>query len=611
MDLDSLSRSLQMVLGIGLVIFVHELGHFLAARLCKVRVDVFSLGFGPKLFGWQRGDTLYQLALLPIGGYVRMAGEDPTQGDGQPRADELRSKSVGARFFIYSGGVLMNVVFGAVVMPLVLFYGVSFNEPVIGSVQPGSGAWRAGLVPGTRVLEVNGAPIASFEYIAQEIALGPPDAAELLVQLPGSETARRVRVEPRYEERLGMSTIGVSSSSDLHGAIVVRPDSPAAEAGLSDSDRLLGVEGGLAELPLDDQIGIAMRRGEPLRLRVASADGVERAVEIQPRWEELGDTRVLGLVPAYDVVRDLRPNPDLAALGLEREDRIVKVNGSRIFRDRDLELALLAGTGPLEFVVERAGALRELRGPALDRARALQLASDIALAPNFKQCEIAVAPRAPVAGVLFDGDRLLAANGIELSDWERDFLPIVRSAAGEQRSVELKVQRTALDGTTTLLELTATPGIQALPDYGLDRREALYTYRAESFAEAVRVGFQATAKFATDAWLMIKRMVLGQVSSKHMGGIISIGVVAYTWAELGLAKLLFFLCMLSVNLAFINVLPVPLLDGGHLLFLLIEKLKGSPVSERVFGYSQVVGLVLILTLLIYVTYNDVMRVAAF
>jgi regulator of sigma E protease len=93
-----------------------------------------------------------------------------------------------------------------------------------------------------------------------------------------------------------------------------------------------------------------------------------------------------------------------------------------------------------------------------------------------------------------------------------------------------------------------------------------------------------------------------------MGGIISIGVVAYSWAELGIAKLLFFLCMLSVNLAFINVLPVPLLDGGHLLFLLIEKIKGSPVSERVFGYSQVVGLVLILTLLIYVTYNDVMRV---
>ena len=83
--------------------------------------------------------------------------------------------------------------------------------------------------------------------------------------------------------------------------------------------------------------------------------------------------------------------------------------------------------------------------------------------------------------------------------------------------------------------------------------------------------------------------------------------MSYTQAEEGLARLLFFLCFLSMNLAIINVLPIPLLDGGHLFFLLIEKIKGKPVSERVFGYSQVVGLVLILTLVIYVTYNDLRR----
>jgi regulator of sigma E protease len=186
----------------------------------------------------------------------------------------------------------------------------------------------------------------------------------------------------------------------------------------------------------------------------------------------------------------------------------------------------------------------------------------------------------------------------------------VQSVAAEQRSVTLKVLREGADGARETLELQVTPGPQSAPDYGFGQREALYTYRADSLSEAIVVGVQATFKFATDSWLMLKRMVLGQVSSKHMGGIISIGVYAYSWAELGLAKLFFFLCMLSVNLAFINVLPVPLLDGGHLLFLVIEKLKGSPVSERVHGYSQVVGMVLILTLLVYVTYNDVMRVAS-
>jgi len=102
-------------------------------------------------------------------------------------------------------------------------------------------------------------------------------------------------------------------------------------------------------------------------------------------------------------------------------------------------------------------------------------------------------------------------------------------------------------------------------------------------------------------------MALGQVSGKNVGGIITIGVVSHSWAAEGLTKLFFFLCMLSMNLAFLNVLPIPVLDGGHLFFLLVEKVKGSPVSERVLGYSQMVGIVLILSLMVYVTFNDIRR----
>jgi regulator of sigma E protease len=124
--LDAL-RWIQVAVGIGLVIFVHEFGHFVAARWCKVRVECFSLGFGPRLFGWRRGTTLYQIAAVPLGGYVKMAGEEHAGGPIQP--DDLRAKSVGQRFFIFSGGVLMNVVFGLVVFPIVLFYGVPFSAP--------------------------------------------------------------------------------------------------------------------------------------------------------------------------------------------------------------------------------------------------------------------------------------------------------------------------------------------------------------------------------------------------------------------------------------------------------------------------------------------------
>jgi regulator of sigma E protease len=103
--LSNVGNIVLVVLGIGGVIFVHECGHFFMARWCGVRVDVFSLGFGPRLLGFRRGATSYQLALLPIGGFVKMAGEEGTEGRG-PAPDELPAKSVGQRFLIYSGGVM-------------------------------------------------------------------------------------------------------------------------------------------------------------------------------------------------------------------------------------------------------------------------------------------------------------------------------------------------------------------------------------------------------------------------------------------------------------------------------------------------------------------------
>ena len=105
----------------------------------------------------------------------------------------------------------------------------------------------------------------------------------------------------------------------------------------------------------------------------------------------------------------------------------------------------------------------------------------------------------------------------------------------------------------------------------------------------------------------MKRMVTGEVGAKNMGGLIRISQVSYQAAQRGPSWFLYLMAMLSLNLAFVNLLPIPVLDGGHLLFLLIEKVKGSPVSSRVFGYSQVVGLVFVLMLVLFVTYNDILQ----
>ena len=108
-------------------------------------------------------------------------------------------------------------------------------------------------------------------------------------------------------------------------------------------------------------------------------------------------------------------------------------------------------------------------------------------------------------------------------------------------------------------------------------------------------------------YVTLKRMVTGDVSAKNLGGIVTISRVSYAVAKEGWAKLFWFLAVLSINLAFINVLPIPVLDGGHLLFLLIERIKGSPVSVKVHNYSQILGLVFVVALMVFVTYNDILR----
>ena len=157
-------------LGIGLLIFVHELGHFLAARLAGVRVEVFSLGFGPRLWGFEWRGTDFRLAAVPFGGYVMVAGQDPSDHR-YPAAESLHSKSIGQRALFWSGGVLMNVLVALVLFPIVFRAGVDFQAPVVGAVARGGAAWEAGLQHGDRILTIADKNVVSFENLAVEVAL--------------------------------------------------------------------------------------------------------------------------------------------------------------------------------------------------------------------------------------------------------------------------------------------------------------------------------------------------------------------------------------------------------------------------------------------------------
>ena len=617
--LSDLWRIFQVVFGIGLVIFVHEAGHFVAARLCRVRVEVFSLGFGPRLFGVRRRGTLYQVAVVPLGGYVKMAGEelapaphDDRRAESPPEGEELWRKSVGQRFFIYSGGVLMNVLFGLVVFPFVLFAGVPVLSPVLGPPLAGSPAWHAGLDPGTRVLAVNGKEVFDFLHIPTEVALNGSRPAVFEVLPPDGDEPRTVTLMPSYDPARGVFVAGVTPAPDPELRVEVIEGSPAERAGLASGDRLLGVVGLASELSVREQLLLAIRERDPVELLVQRAGESEpRRIAVPPSIDEQLDGQpILGVEPAPIRIEDVRRSPLVRQVGLEADDRLLAVQGRPVERHGDVLEGLLAAAGePLRLSIEREGAngpeRRVLESPALDREAAVSLARDLSIVGDLASSRVSVLPGsgAEQAGVR-SGDRVVSIGGSPVRTWED--IPSLVEEHGSARAGPLVGERETDEGVVTLaIEVTT----QAVPrvSYDFNVRNATYVYRVGSVPEAIVTGVRSSWRFLVDVWLTLKGIASQEVSPKNIGGIITIAAVSHDWASEGWSKLFFFLCLLSMNLAFLNVLPIPVLDGGHLFFLLVEKIKGSPVSERTLGYSQMVGLVLIVSLMVYVTYNDVVR----
>ncbi len=602
---------LQVVLGIGLVIFVHEAGHFMAARWCGARVEVFSLGFGPRLFGWKRGDTLFQIAAVPLGGYVKVAGEYSDGLGGTPEPGTLATLSVPQRFLYFSGGVIMNVIFALVVLPLVMLAGLPALQPLIGAPTPGMPAWEAGLPAGTVILEVNDTQIVDFEHLVTAVALNGSEDATLRIQRP-EETPESITLTPRFDENLGFFRLGLPAGRSPDQRLVVSPEGPAAAAGLTNEDRLIAVIGQPTTLRLEEQLRRAMDGRAPMALRVQGADGSTRELRVEPRMETLEFKRIgIGaLSSSIDAIRSTGPAAGLVErLGIEAGDRVIAVAGVPVWglaSIRDGLLTVEAGE-TLSVTVRRGGELLTLE--ALAEIPPVLLLGDLALEVVEGTSRIAVSAGSPAeaAGIL-DGDQIISVNGQATDSWPIMLETIQREVA-TGRTLQLEVWRDTQAGEPMkelVIQLDAAP--VTLPNYGVQLDAARTILKADGLGEAISDGFGATQRFLVDVWLQLKKMLFSdEISTRNLGGIISISVISFDTASQGLPKLFFFLAILSINLAILNLLPIPILDGGHLLFLLIEGIKGSPVSERTFGYSQVVGMVMIMSLMVYVTYQDIVR----
>ena len=303
---------------LGVLVFVHELGHFLMARWHGVRVLVFSLGFGPKLLKVKRGDTEYAVSAIPLGGYVKMAGENPEeQRTGAP--DEFLSKSKWQRFQILIMGPVMNVALAIVLLWVVLMQGDQVpayqDRPVvIGLVNAESPAARAGLRAGDLILRVDGEEMPTWNDFFLAVGTKANRDVQLTVARDGREENVTVRPEP--QTRFEFGDIGVLP--DVYPSIEsVFPGDPAEQAGLKAGDRILAVGGRRVVFSRHVQEQIAQHAGKPMEVRV-SRGGQEQSITVVPKQQNSGGW--IG-IRIQNETRMFQPGP-LQALGLSVERNI-------------------------------------------------------------------------------------------------------------------------------------------------------------------------------------------------------------------------------------------------------------------------------------------------
>ena len=351
-----LSNALAFLFALGVIVFVHELGHYLMAKGFGVRVLTFSLGFGRKLFGFRRGETEYRVSWIPLGGYVNFAGQDPGERSGDPR--EFLNRPRWQRVLILLAGPFANVVLAVVLVSIVFMTGFAARDtsdvpPVVGMVEPGSPGERAGLAAGDRVVAVEGETMENWQDVMFAILTSPEKPLRVEYErlaAPGTPPTRATTtLEP---ERVPRDEVGEAGVHPLVVIGEVLPGSAAEGAGIKVGDAVLAIEGkgiqsfgGLREQVVD-------RAGQPLSFELLR-DGQKVTLEVTPRADRQGALIGVGqpfrkYSPGEAIVESVRFNAELTVQIVFLVEKII---------ERRISLRASLG-GPIEIAAVSGAAAR-------------------------------------------------------------------------------------------------------------------------------------------------------------------------------------------------------------------------------------------------------------
>ncbi|MGA9523418.1 MAG: RIP metalloprotease RseP, partial [Myxococcaceae bacterium] len=517
---------------LGVLITVHELGHFLIAKWLNVKVLRFSVGFGPKIFGFTRGETEYRVAWIPLGGYVKMAGELP--GDEVTPDDAARgflAQPPWKRALIVIGGPLFNLVF-----PILLYFFVFFGTheavaPRIGHVQPELPAAMAGIEAGDKVLSVDGQPVQTFRELIDLLDERRDKETTLVIDRDGQQLTKTLTPASTFQSAVLDSrlrgNIGIMESSPP--PLVGVPDgSAAANAGLKSFDRIVAING----QPVPNLAALS---------RELEKSGPRVDVKVV-RLENLGYPGLaLNNPKTLWFTLDRQEGQGLAALGVERADLYVN---------------WVAQDGPAAKAGLKAG----------DRL----VAADGKAFSSFEHFQQAI-------GRAKD-------NPIKLT-WNSE---------GQTKTAEIKRGKfTAVDPLGGKI-LQEGVGVAASRGFGPVEKLDIETVQVEVGPwQALKL---AAAKVPDDIVMVMRTiggLLSADIPFDQVTGPVGMYSLAGKAAELGLDSFLLLMGIISVNLGVMNLLPIPVLDGFALLSAIWEAIRRRPIPMRVREFANMVGLAML------------------
>lgn len=673
------ARAVALVaLGFGGVVMIHELGHFIVAKLGGIKVEAFSIGFPPVAIGIRKrkqgfrvrllprpgqqpaleegdSETEYQVGLIPLGGFVKMLGQSDTgaaENDNNPRS--FLNRPTWIRIAVVAAGVTFNAIAAMLLFMGLFMRGIDLIPAVVGEIVPNSPAYEAGLRPGDEIVEVNGERFVDYEALLLAPALsgkGQPISLVVRREDGREETIRAVGEHPAGDTS-GLRDIGVSPARKLtiEPLIATKPalvEELFETSGLRPGDEIKAVNNQpVTPWTFSRRIADAMTPKVSLTVSRSWPAGSPRTLEtlsfptrVNPTAANFRDefdlTHIYGMIPCLKVSAVL-DTPRLIVLYRRLVARLGKEVGEEFLLDKPAlkEGDLIVRIGetpypnfkqlrdittdhknkPLDMAVLRAGAdgifqqvevtVYPYKVPGSKRIT-IGLGTDLAMdSPIMAQLLEGVLPG--IAPQLPPGAKITAVDGEPVETFF-DIAARLRDNRGLRVSIDFEA---AGQGGGTGMFVPERNGLNArtqLAQY-IPYEELRVPYKAEGPLQAVAMGIKKVKQFVVRTLITLHRLIFADLPASSLMGPVGIITVSYSIAEASLIRYLYFLGLLSSILAVMNLLPLPVLDGGVIVMLVIEKIKGKPISEKVQAAITYAGLALLLALMVLVTYNDIIRV---